>query len=87
MADPLIGDVSSSPTEGQDAVLVRSEAMPEGSTVVRGYEFSGIGAQVDYHAMLRAYKSTGFQATNFGLAVDVVNEMVMFLGNVVRHPL
>ena len=72
----LVGDHPSA-TEEQNAVLVRSEPMPKGSTVVRGYEFSGVGSQVDYHAMLQAYKTTGFQATNFGLAVDIVNEMVV----------
>ena len=70
-------DHPSAAGEGQNAVLVRSEPMPKGSTVVRGYEFGGVGSQVDYHAMLQAYKTTGFQATNFGLAVDIVNEMVV----------
>ena len=72
-----MGDHPSAGGEGQDAVLVRSEPMPKGLTVVRGHEFGGVGSQVDYHAMLQAYKTTGFQATNFGLAVDIVNEMVV----------
>lgn len=43
--------------------------------VVRGYDWSKGN---DVRAILDSYKTTGFQATNFGLAVDVINEMVMF---------
>ena len=48
--------------------------VPEGLTPVRGYDFSGDG--VDYHALLQSYRTCGFQATNFGLAVEQINQMV-----------
>lgn len=31
---------------------------------------------VDYHALFQTYKYSGFQATNFGLAVDEINKML-----------
>ena len=62
------------PSLAQDAVLVRSDPMPEGSVEVKGYEWSN--GQVDYHALLSSYLTSGFQATNFGLAVEQINDMV-----------
>lgn len=63
------------PSLAQNAVLVESTPMPEGAEQVRGYDFR-VGQPVDYHAILQAFKTSGFQATNFGLAVERVNEMV-----------
>ena len=64
------------PSLVQEAVLQKSDPMPaEFSTTVKGYEFSGQGA-VDYHALLQSYRTSGFQATNFGLAVEQISEMV-----------
>jgi len=45
----------------------------EGSPVVSEYDWSK-GNNVT--AILDSYKNTGFQATNFGLAVDVINKMI-----------
>lgn len=60
----------------QEAVLVKSEPMPpEFSTQVQGYQFERDGL-VDYHALLQSYRTSGFQATNFGLAVEQVTKMV-----------
>ncbi len=39
---------------------------------VQGYDFN---AGVDYHALLQSYKYSGFQATNFGLAVEEINRL------------
>lgn len=59
----------------QEAVLVKSEAIPaEFSTQVSGYRFER--GHVDYHALLRSYRTSGFQATNFGLAVEQISQMV-----------
>ena len=63
------------PTVAQEAVLVTSDPMPEGSIPVRGYEFTG--KHVDYHALLQSYRTSGFQATNFGLAVEQITQMVI----------
>jgi len=56
-----------------NAVLVTSEEMPESSEKVLGYDFN-LG--IDYHKLLQSYKYSGFQATNFGLAVDEINKMI-----------
>ena len=57
----------------QEAVLVKSEPMPEDAVEVRGYDFSG---PLDYHRLLQSFRTTGFQATNFGLAMQEINKMV-----------
>ena len=57
----------------KDAILASSEPVPEGSEEVRGYDFS---SGVDYSALLASYRTTGFQATNFGKAVEEINKMV-----------
>lgn len=57
----------------KDAILQTSEPMPPGSEEVRGYDFSN---GVDYHALLGSYRTTGFQAGNFGKAVEEINKMV-----------
>uniref|UniRef100_A0A0R3X239 deoxyhypusine synthase n=1 Tax=Hydatigena taeniaeformis TaxID=6205 RepID=A0A0R3X239_HYDTA len=57
-----------------DAVLRASQSLPEGvSMEVRGYDFN---KGVDYEALLASYASTGFQATHFALAVDVLNSVI-----------
>ncbi len=63
-----------------ESVLSKSEPMPaEYSTKVSGYEFT-LGGEVDYHALLQSYRTSGFQATNFGLAVEQINDMVRAWG-------
>lgn len=68
-----------SPEEGQApatalaAVLKHSAALPPESAQVRGYDFD---RGVDYRALMEAYGTTGFQATNFRRAVQQVNAMV-----------
>ena len=55
------------------AVLVQSQEMPADSVKVQGYDFN---QGVDYHKLLKSYTTSGFQATNFGLAVEEINKMV-----------
>ncbi|XP_042200656.1 deoxyhypusine synthase isoform X1 [Callorhinchus milii] len=55
------------------AVLKRSEAIPEGTPQVRGYDFN---KGLDYPALLQSYLTTGYQATNLGLAVEQINAMI-----------
>ena len=50
--------------------------MPEGSETVRGYDFNN---GLDYHELLRSYKRSGFQALNFGKAVEEINKMVQLI--------
>ena len=61
------------PNIASEAVLVKSEPMPADSQKVEGYDFN---QGVDHHALLKSYLTSGFQATNFGLAVEQINAMV-----------
>jgi deoxyhypusine synthase len=50
--------------------------------VVAGYDFNDA---LDYSQLLKSLKTTGYQATNFGLAIDTINQMIesnskIFLG-------
>lgn len=64
---------SAVPGVASDAVLVHSQEMPAGSETVKGYDFN---EGVDHHKLLQSYKVSGFQATNFGLAVEQINKMI-----------
>ena len=81
MGDSASATCTQSKSEGapsvvQEAVLVKSDPMPpEFSTLVKGYEFQR-GTTVDYHALLQSFRTSGFQATNFGLAVEQITKMV-----------
>ncbi|VDP33566.1 unnamed protein product, partial [Soboliphyme baturini] len=71
------GDTPSKPESVIDAsektVFMKSEPIDEGSTEVRGYDFD---AGIHYDDLLRHSLTTGFQATNLALAIDVVNGMI-----------
>ncbi|KAG8007041.1 Deoxyhypusine synthase [Nibea albiflora] len=47
--------------------------LPEDTPKVHGYDFN---QGVDYQALLQSFLNTGFQATNFGLAVQQINSMI-----------
>lgn len=64
------------------AVLVKSEAMPEGSRTVRGWDFCH-GSDLD--GIMEAMLTSGFQATALGQAVQEVNNMVSD-GTMSQHP-
>ena len=56
------------------AVLeVKCEPMPAGSKPIKGYDFN---QGIDYERLLDTYKHIGFQAANYGLAVDEINRMI-----------
>ena len=55
------------------AVLRASDKMPVNTETVKGYDFNN---GLDYGALLASYKYSGFQATNFGKALEEVNKMV-----------
>ncbi|XP_036278783.1 deoxyhypusine synthase isoform X4 [Pipistrellus kuhlii] len=61
------------PAAALAAVLKHSSALPPESAQVRGYDFN---RGVDYRAVLEAFGTTGFQATNFGRAVHQINAMI-----------
>lgn len=61
------------PSLAVDSVLVKSVKIPEDTLQVKGYDFN---QGIDYHAILQSYRTSGFQATNFGLAVEEINKML-----------
>ena len=65
------------PALAAKAVLVPSGELPVEKVKVQGYDFN---KGVDYHELLSTFKTSGFQATNFGLAVDEINRMVRICG-------
>lgn len=61
------------PEKAKAAVLVESVPLPAGTPIVKGYDWN---KGVSYKALLETYRFCGFQATNFGLAVEEINKMV-----------
>jgi len=59
-------------TEAFDAVM-ENDTVLEAPVTVKGYNFAD---GVDYKKLFSGLKTTGFQATNFALAVDTINQMI-----------
>lgn len=57
----------------RDVVFKKSESLDGACTKIEGYDFNG---GVDYPKLLRSLFSTGFQASNLGEAIQIVNEML-----------
>lgn len=51
------------PELAKDSVLQESLPLPEDTPQVSGYDWN---QGVNYEALLKTYKTSGFQATNFG---------------------
>lgn len=64
---------SAEPRIAKDAVLIKSKQLPSETPIVKGYEWND---GVDYDRLFNSYKNCGFQATNFGKAIDEINKMV-----------
>lgn len=64
----------SAPQSAQAAVFAASAAVPEDTPLVKGVDF-GRG-QVTLDELVGALSTTGFQATELGRAIDVVNSMI-----------
>lgn len=64
----------SSAKQAAAVVLAASEPLPPDALIVRGYDFEG--DSVDYAALLASYATTGFQASHFGQAVEIINDMI-----------
>lgn len=56
-----------------EALYTKSTENFDDKPVVAGYEFD---QGLDYEKLMKSLTTTGFQATNFGLAVDQINQMV-----------
>lgn len=54
-------------------VFKESESLDGRSIKIEGYDFN---QGVDYSKLLKSMVSTGFQASNLGDAIEVVNQMV-----------
>jgi len=71
---------SKAPSIAQEAVLVASGELPVAPVEVKGYDFN---AGVDYSQILQSFSTTGFQATNFALAMNEINRMVCYFSLVI----
>lgn len=65
--------MDSVPETAANAVRVTTSADLSDRTQVKGYDFND---GIDYNKILKSFATTGFQATNFGLAVEQINEML-----------
>lgn len=67
------------PLIAKQAVLASSSKISDETPIVTGYDWNN---GIDYDVLLKSYLNSGFQATNFGKAVQEINKMVykkMFL--------
>ena len=51
------------------------------NTKIVGFDFNIANGEINFNHLLANYKTIGFQATNFGLAIDIVNEMIQARNN------
>lgn len=65
--------MSCEPDLAKDAVLLTSEQVPEGTPIAKGYDWS---QGINYDELLKSFASSGFQAANFGKAVEDINRML-----------
>ncbi|HLC46837.1 MAG TPA: deoxyhypusine synthase [Candidatus Nanoarchaeia archaeon] len=64
-------------SKARKAVMKRSSGLPKGCVTVKGYDFNADGksGKVNYSKLLDSYLSTGFQASQFAKAVEIIREM------------
>lgn len=76
---------TTSSNEGRDvskavknAVLLKSNFDAANGVACRGHNFSEVSqtGKVDYDKLFDSFLTTGFQATSFGQAVQIIREMV-----------
>lgn len=68
-------NAAAEPQMAKDAVLTKSEKLPDVTPTVKGHEWNN---GINYDLLLGSYLHSGFQATNFGLAVEEINKMVNY---------
>lgn len=65
------------PSKAVDAVLVHSQPVPEGSVKVKGIDFNDYsGKPITVDDLVQNMSSMGFQASNLGKAIEIVDKMV-----------
>jgi hypothetical protein len=67
---------SSDVTAAANAVLKPSIPMPSTSTKIRGVDFNDYTQPITVQQLTRHFSQTGFQASNLGRAIEIVNNMV-----------
>lgn len=68
---------SGAPTEAKDAVLVRSDPVPESVRKVEGIEFDRhANHDITVTELVQGMTNMGFQASAIGDAVRIINDMV-----------
>jgi len=55
-----------------ESVLMKSSVIPE-TQEVRGYDFN---QGINYEDIIKSYLTTGFQATNLGKSIEIINKML-----------
>ena len=65
--------MDSVPGMAAEAVLATSQELAPDTDKVSGYDFN---RGIDHHQLLKSFKYSGFQATNFGLAVEEIWKMI-----------
>ncbi|KAL9647783.1 hypothetical protein ABK040_001355 [Willaertia magna] len=75
-------DSNNAPLISQQAVFQKTSKSELLKTPVRGYNFNNelekdnLTKDINYDSLLDSFYSTGFQATNFGEAIEVINKML-----------
>lgn len=72
-------NVNDAPLGAKDAVLVKSDQMPEGARKVEDFDFNKFKAPVTAEDLLEGMRHMGFQASSIGEAVRIINDMVRAL--------
>ena len=62
------------PAEAAAAILLPSQPVPDDSIAVSGPNFD---YDLSLNSFLASFERIGFQASSFGQAVDIVNQMVI----------
>lgn len=66
----------------KDSVFQKSKISLEDKKAVKGYDFDN---GRDFDALLNSYKNMGFQATEFGKAIDEITKMVYDYMNIILY--
>lgn len=74
-------NISVEPQIAKDSVLLKSAKLPDATPMVEGYDWNN---GIDYDRLFDSYKQCGFQATNFGNAIEEINKMVCYF-NVISY--
>ena len=72
---PARGDLPTDVDAATGVVLIQSEDLPASTPIVRGPQFDS-ASPLTLDALLSSFLTTGFQATNLGLAVEEINRMI-----------